>query len=175
MLPYRRLLDFERALEPMAQSERDRLADGVIRAISIAKGIRDPRKLEYGLWLSTAELEPNVFPSYRRYPREEFELRAVARGGAYMETQPDILELAHTPSEVTLRLDLDLLETLERLQEGYVPSPEEARGLLVNLTLFENRMLALPTNELIVCAAAGDVRISRGSAPGRLALVEGGP
>jgi hypothetical protein len=173
MLPYRRLLDFERALEPAAQSERDRLADGVIRAISIAKGISDPDKLAYGLWLATAELEPNVFPSYRRYPRDEFVLGAVARGGAYMETQPDVLELTHSPSKVSLRLDLDLLETLERLQEGYVPSPEEARGLLVNLTLFENRMLALPASELIVCAVAGDVRIARGAAPGRLALVEG--
>src|SRR5450759_4682948 len=132
MLPYRRLLDFEQALAPEAEEERQQLADDVLQAISIANGITDPDKLAYGLWLATAEREPGIFPSYRRFAEEEFELRAVARAAPYMETQPDILELIHVPSGITLRLDLDLLETLERLQEGYVPSPEEARGLLVN-------------------------------------------
>jgi serine/threonine protein kinase len=172
MLPYRRLLDFERALMPDAEEERRRLAQDALRAISISNGITDPVKLTYGLWLATAELEPGIFPSYRRFAGEEFELRAVARAAPYMETQPDMLELVHVPSGITLRLDLDLLETLERLHEGYVPSPEEARGLLVNLTLFENRLLAIPAAELVLCMDEGDVRIAEGSAPGTVALAE---
>jgi serine/threonine protein kinase len=172
MLPYRRLLDFERALVPEAASERAELATDVLQAISISNGISDASRLSYGLWLATAEVDPGIFPSYRRFPVEDFELRAIAQSAPYMETQPEILDLVHLPTGIDLRLDLDLLETLQRLQEGYMPSPEEARGLLVNLTLFQNRLLSLPTAELVVCADDGDVRIEPGSTPSSVALVE---
>jgi hypothetical protein len=174
MLPYRRLLDFEAALEPDGEPIRNALATEILRAISIARGVTDARRLEGHLWLATASVESGFFPSYRRFPRDDFELAAVAPVIPYMEIQPEFLELIYRPTDTRLRLDLDLLEVLERIQAGYVPSSEEARGLLVNLSLFENRLLATPTDELVVFAEAGDVKIGRGNAPGSVALVEEG-
>ena len=143
MLPYRRLLDFEAALQPDEEDVRSRLKEDVLRALSVWNGITEAKKLDKGLWIATAEFAPGVFPSYRRFPSEAFELVAAATLAPYIESQPDALELIHETSGVRLRLDLDMLEVLQRLREGYVPSPEEARGLLVNLSLFRNRLLAI--------------------------------
>jgi serine/threonine protein kinase len=173
MLPYRRLLDFEAALQPEEEEVRSRLKDDVLRALSVWNGISEPKKLDECLWVATAEFAPGVFPSYRRFPREAFELVAVTTLAPYIESQPDTLELVHEPSGVRLRLDLDMLEVLQRLREGYVPSPEEARGLLVNLSLFKNRLLATAAEELVLCSPHGDVRISHGATPGSVELSEG--
>lgn len=173
MLPYRRLLDFEAALQPEEEDVRSRLKEEVLRALSAWNGITEATKLDEGLWVATADFAPGVFPSYRRFPAEAFELVAVTTLAPYIESQPDALELLHEPSGVRLRLDLDMLEVLQRLQEGYVPSPEEARGLLVNLSLFKNRLLATAAEELFLCLPKGDVRISRGATPGSVALSEG--
>ena len=173
MLPYRRLLDFEAALEPEQEEIRSRLTDDVLRAISVWNGITEPERLDAGLWVATAEFTPGLFPSYRCFPRDAFELVAAATPAPYIESQPDVLELVYELSGVRLRLDLDMLEVLQRLREGYVPSPEEARGLLVNLSLFKNRLLATAAEQLILCSPHGDVLISRGPIPGSIALAEG--
>jgi hypothetical protein len=67
-------------------------------------------------------------------------------------------------------IDVDVLEVLERLREGYVPSVEEGRGYLVNLGLFKNRLLAEPSSELVFQAEGETLRIALGSEPGRVVL-----
>jgi serine/threonine protein kinase len=172
MLPYRRLLELEAALERDANERRDALVDHVLRAISIARGVSSETRLREGLWLRTLEASDGVFPSYRCFTRSTFELRAVALTVPYIESEADALELVHGPSDARLRLDLDLLEVLDRLSEGFVPSPEEARGLLINLTLFEHRLLATPAEELVVLDGDDAVRIGLGAQPGAVALTE---
>jgi hypothetical protein len=65
-----------------------------------------------------------------------------------------------------------VLEVLERLHEGHMPSLEEARGFLVNLRLFKHRLLAEPADELVLVTDDRTHRIVKRDG-GRIELVEG--
>jgi hypothetical protein len=49
---------------------------------------------------------------------------------------------------------------------------DEERGFLLNLALFKNRLLAMPSSELMILADDQVLRITRGTAPGSVALTE---
>ena len=87
---------------------------------------------------------------FRRLPATDFELRIVRQDLPYVESQPDRLDLVHVPSGTALPVDLDVLALLDRLREGYVPSMDEGRGLLVHIELFLNRLRALRSTELVL-------------------------
>jgi serine/threonine protein kinase len=174
MLPYTRLDEFRRALmltEDGAQT-RATLRDEVITAISMYEGMIDPDRAGRALWLATSEAEGPAYRCFRRFPLTDFTLRVASIEAQYIETEADRLELLHLPSGTTLDLDIDLVEVLERLGEGYVPSMDEERGFLLNLALFKNRLLAMPSSELMILADDQVLRITRGTAPGSVALTE---
>ena len=79
---------------------------------------------------------------------EQFQLVIARIDVPYIESAPDHLELRHLSSGAALAVDVDLLEVLDRLREGAVPSLDESRGLLVNLSLFKHRLLAAPASEI---------------------------
>lgn len=172
MLPYRELRTFESALADEADSLRTELGESVIGALSTAEGVSDYASAKSALWVATNELDSAHFASFRRFPAIEFELRVVHPQVPYVEVEPDHLELVHLPSDAALVLDLDLLEVLERLRDGYVPSIEEGQGLLINLALFKNRLLALPTSELLINFDDEILRVESGEG-GVVALREG--
>ena len=78
--------------------------------------------------------------------------------------------MLHEPSQAALDLDVDLLEVLERLGEGYAPSAEEGRGFLVNLALFKHRLLAQSARELVMVGPDETLKIALGEAPGSVVL-----
>ncbi len=170
MLPYRRLREFEGALDPGSVSVREDLCREVIRAVSMYEGMDNEERAGNALWLATSEGDLGQFASFRRFPLNEFELRVARAEAPYVETRPDHLELVHLRSGAKLDLDLDLLELLERLGEGHMPSAEEGRGFLLNLALFKYRLLAEPASELILLANEELMRIAVGTAPGSVTL-----
>ncbi len=171
MLPYTRLREFAQALNPKDTGARERLRREVIAAISLYEGMPDATKAGEALWLSSHEGGDADLRGFRRFPLADFTLRIAQREAPYVETEPDRLELIYSRnnpaltlnrSDTSLILDLDLVEVLERLGEGYMPSVEEGRGFLVNLALFKNRLLAEPASELVLVADGRMLRIAVG-------------
>jgi len=172
MLPYQRLKVFNEALTVQDNKLRSDLLNEIIRAISRLDGIDDIGRSSTALWLATTESKVSDFTCYRRYPLEDFILDVAEITAPFVEVEPDHLQLVHTPSHASLDIDIDLLEVLERLGEGYVPSMDEGRGFLVNIVLFKRQLLAQPTKELFVGTDKGMVQIALDRRLGGIALKE---
>lgn len=169
MLPYTQLRKLEEALVEGSGEVRKQLLQEVIDAISASEGMR---VAEGSLWLATSEgVDDSSLRGYRQFRAEEFELRIAGVNVPYVEYAPDFLELRHNVSGATLTVDVDLIEVLDRLREGAVPSLDESRGILVNLALFKHRLLAAPTSEIHLLGEEGSVRITA-EAGGRIVLTE---
>jgi len=175
MLPYNRLALFKEALDSAAHARRGDLRDEVMEAVSAYEGMGDLAR-QGALWIATNDEDsvnaPAAIRSFRRFPNDELVLRVAILGARYVEAEPDHLELVHTPSSARLDLDLDLIEVLEHLKQGYAPSPEEGRGFLVNLALFKHRLLAAPARELMLAAEGTLLRIAVGNVRGSVVLSE---
>lgn len=173
MLPYQRLQEFAAALDPACATARERLLLEVVTAISMHEGITDTERAGQALWLATHDQGNGEFRCFRRFPLHEFALRIAPVVAPYIETEPDRLQLIHEPSGVELDLDVDLLEVLDRLREGYVPAMDVGRGFLINLVLFKHQLLAQPTTELLLTTSDESLmRIAIGEAPGSVVLTE---
>ncbi len=158
MLPYQQLQTIERALGPDGDSIRSGLRDRLVRALSASQGLVTAPDDMVSLWLAAGGDTEGV-RGYRRFQAADFDIRIVAGSPPYVESEPDRLDLVHTPSGTSLTIDLDVLELLERLHDGYLPSIDEERGLLVHVQLFLNRLRALSTQELLLFTDGGLHRI----------------
>ena len=160
MLPHSQLVQIEIALESGAEEHRATMLARIIEAISASEGRFDAAG---SLWLATSSADASAeYRGYRRFPGADFDLRPARLVAPYVEAEPDHLELVHRPSGGTLLVDVDLLEVLERLREGAVPSIEESRGILINLDLFKSRLLAATAQEIHLATDEGaDYRIHR--------------
>ncbi len=163
MLPYSRLGEFEMALAPSAEGERYQRKRELISALSMSEGMADETAAEQWLWLCTTDNADSLERSFRRFPSADFDLRVLEVAAQFVEAEPDRLQLFHRPSSASLDLDIDLLEVLKRLRQGYVPANDESSAFLVNLKLFKHRLLSLESEELLlqtqsgrlICIAAG--------------------
>lgn len=149
MLPYQQLPALLDAMEAVDTKARERLRRRVVRAVSVFEGLPDRQLADDALWVATNDEPSDSFRCFRRFPVEEFELRIQFLPTNFIEYEPDHLELVHTGG-ATLDLDVDLVEILDRLEDGYLPTMEEAQGFLINLELFRHRLLAQPAAELLV-------------------------
>lgn len=170
MFPYTRLRQFLDALAPDNGAARDDLRREVIRAISIHEGVPDTTYADLALWLATSDDTTLDYRCFRRYPVADFGLRIIAVDAPYIESEPDRLELFHRPSGATLDIDIDLMEILDRLQEGSVPSAYDGGAFLINLSLFKHQLLTEPSSELILASDHQLMRISRGQSAGSISL-----
>jgi serine/threonine protein kinase len=170
MLPYKRLREFDKALDPGNVAARERLLGEIIRAISMHEQMYDIERAAKALWLATNEESDYDYWCFRRFPLDEFELRIAEIQAPYVEAQPDRLDLVHRPSNATLKIDVDLLEVLERLQEGYTPTSDEGQGFMVNLRLFKHQLLAEPMEELLLDVEDEMARIVKGAQRGTVVL-----
>ena len=159
MLPYQQLQTIERALGPDGGPVRSRLRDRLVRGLSASQGLVTAPGDTASLWLAAGGDTEGV-RGYRRFPAADFDIHVAAPSLPYVETEPDRLDLVHTPSGTSLVIDLDVLELLERLHDGYLPSIDEGRGLLVHVQLFLNRLRALSTQELLLFTDGGLHRIT---------------
>jgi serine/threonine protein kinase len=171
MLPYAQLATLESALADDADRHRTRLLTAIIEAISAAEGVHTRAG---ALWIATTDnVDDAGLQGYRRFAADEFELVSAAANVPYVEFTADHLQLRHRDSGASLVVDIDLVEVLDRLRDGAVPSLDESRGILVNLALFKHRLLAAPASEIYLMGDEGAMRIASAGA-GRVALAEAG-
>lgn len=170
MLPYKSLSLLERVAReapgPAREAAERDLRDGVLDAISVSEGMRNPQARKRWLALRTTRVKSAPVRSYRLFPREDFRVEATAKGtiGEYLELEPDTVEV-RGPGTATLQLSLDLLEMLELVRAGYRPTVGELQGLFVNLSIFRNELMSAPFHRVLV--TPDDVDLYEVSAEGR--------
>jgi hypothetical protein len=165
MLPYRtadRLLAAVRG----AFAAGDLLAS-VIHAINRGEGLNHPERLGDHLALEVRRVEGGSVRSYRLYPRERFalSLKDEAVHSPFVEHIPSGLVLRYEGDaglEAELLVTLDVLEMLERLNEGYRPSVEEQQGYYLSLEVFKNLLGSAPYQEVLLTTSGHDFyRVAR--------------
>ena len=172
MLPYKtaEMLDVVRG---------DRAAEGLLEpllaAINRGEGLSRPERLGNSLALEVRRVEGGSVRSYRLYPRERFSLflKDQAAQSRFVEHMPTGLVLLYRGDaglEAELLITLDVLEMLQRLNDGYRPSVEEEQGYYLSLTVFKNTLGSAPYQELVVSTSGYDFYTISRSGDGTLAL-----
>jgi hypothetical protein len=70
-----------------------------------------------------------------------------------------------------LRINLDMFEMLQRLNEGYRPTVEEMQGYYMSLAVFKNVLASAPYQEVLLTVTGHDFyRIAREPDTGRLCM-----
>jgi serine/threonine protein kinase len=165
MLPYRasgRMLAFVRGEETTGPALSE-----ILRAINRAEGLSDPDRLGGRLALQVRQVDRGTVRSYRVFPRERFSLRVEDEGSRsrFVEHMPTGLILRYDSdleNGAELRLNLDVFEMLQRLNEGYRPSLEEEQGYYLSLAVFKNVLGSAPYQEVLLTTTGHDFfRIER--------------
>ena len=133
----------------------------VIRAITRGEGLFDPNRLKGKLALQVRQVDDGTIRSYRVFAGERFSLQANTKvaNSPYLEHAPTGLVLHYdsqtggngaTAITADLAIGLDVLEMLERLNQGYRPTVEEVQGYYLSLSIFKNILLAAPYQEILL-------------------------
>ncbi len=162
MLPYQHATRFRQALVDDDAAALDELKLKLLRGLSLSldednAGLILPDDAALYLRAVNSRHRPTIF-SYRRFAADEFSLRPHTldrQQAQYVEYEPDRLVLEHrsraaTDPDARLELTLDLFENLLQLEQGYVPSRNQAQGSLINLAIFKNTLARLPYRELLL-------------------------
>ena len=169
MLPYR---SAERMLALVASKTRSsvlmsELLQTIIAAINRGEGLSDPERLDGQLALQVRQVERGTVRSYRMFPGERFSLRILDSAGAarFVEHMPTALVLQYEGAggnSAELRINLDVFEMLQRLNDGYRPSIEEEQGYYLSLAVFKNLLGSEPYQEVLLTTTGHDFyRIER--------------
>jgi hypothetical protein len=175
MLPYR---SAERMIWLVAhESEAGLLLPELLAAINKGEGIHDLTQLGELLALQVREVDRGTVSSYRVFPAERFSVAIAdaASRARFVEHMPSGLILRYrgaTGTKAELLIGLDVLEMLERLNQGYLPSIEERQGYYLSLAVFKNTLGSEPYQEVLLTVTGHDFyRITRHQ-NGRLELSE---
>ncbi len=165
MLPYRSAGHLQALIRSEA-SLAPALAD-LLQAMNRGEGLRDPSRLGNRLAISVRHVENGTIRSYRLFPGERFSLAVddSAQRARFVEHLPSGLVLRYsgpTAGEAELRVNLDVFEMLERLNQGYRASVEEEQGLGRALAIFKNILGSEPYQEVLLTSTGHDFyRIER--------------
>lgn len=154
MLPYRQLVVFQEATRRL-DKQADEVKRTLLLGISRAEGAADSPLAANNVCLRAARTEKAKVHSFRLFPATDFVLRLpVNPSEAYLEYAPDQLLFRHAPADpnqqprgarpAELVVSLDVLELLALIADGHRPSPDDAEGVFVNLTIFKNALAHLP-------------------------------
>lgn len=154
MLPYRNLEDF-RSISQTGLGDLEKLKRTLARGFSTLEGARHPTLVERHICVRAGQPTRAKIKSFRLFPLEDFKIQLPDfPGRRFLEHTPDHILFYHDPAgpdgrlagarRAELVVSLDLLELLSQVQEGYTPSPDDQRGIFINLLVFKNALTHLP-------------------------------
>ena len=160
MLPYRHLDDFKQATEEQMQ-EPTALMGRVASGFSFVEGARNPDLVEGFVCIRAGQNIKARVRSFRLFPLGDFIIQIPPfQAGRYLEYTNHHFAFVHTPTEdrqvvpgsqkATLTVSLDLLELLEEINGGYIPSPDDISGIFINLLTFKNALAHLPYTRVLL-------------------------
>ncbi|MEL7590741.1 MAG: protein kinase [Anaerolineaceae bacterium] len=158
MLPYRHLDDFKQA----AQNQKPKdLKRKVARGFSFVEGARSQGLTEGFVCIRAGQNVKARVRSFRLFPLADFEIQIPPfQGDHYLEYTNQHFTFVHDPNDskkkisnsrkADLTVSLDLLELLEEINGGYIPSPDDISGIFINLLTFKNALAHLPYNRVLL-------------------------
>ena len=158
MLPYRHLEDFRQAAQN--QNPKD-LMRKVARGFSFVEGARSQSLTEGFVCIRAGQNVKTRVRSFRLFPLGDFEIQIPPfQGDHYLEYTNQHFTFIHDPDnsdalipnsrKADLTVSLDLLELLEEINGGYIPSPDDISGIFINLLTFKNALAHLPYNRVLL-------------------------
>jgi hypothetical protein len=147
----------------------------IIGAINRGEGLTDPDRLGGKLALQVRQVERGTVRSYRVFPAERFSMGILdaATTARFVEHMPTGLVLRYQGAggnNAELRINLDVFEMLERLNEGYRPSIEEEQGYYLSLAVFKNLLGSEPYQEVLLTTTGHDFYRVERHTDGRLEM-----
>lgn len=160
MLPYRHLDDFKQATQEQVQSAAE-LMSRVASGFSFVEGARNPELVEGFICIRAGQNMKTRVRSFRLFPLADFTIQIPPfQASRYLEYTNHHFDFVHTPTDggqvvagtqrATLTVSLDLLELLEEINEGYIPSPDDVSGIFINLLTFKNALAHLPYTRVLL-------------------------
>jgi hypothetical protein len=153
MLPYRKFDDFMTMIA--STTDLSPMITDILAAINRGEGVTDPSRIPKRLALRVREVRHETIRSYRLFDAEAFSLSRPSIGDnlRFLEYLPQNLILRYQASlgrPAELKINLDVYEMLERLNEGYLPSIEEIEGFYQTLVVFKNVLSSAPYQEVLL-------------------------
>ena len=160
MLPYRHLDDFKKATQEQPQ-ESIPLMGKVARGFSFVEGARNPDLAKGFVCIRAGQNVKSRVRSFRLFPLAEFKIEVPQfQTSRFLEYTNHHFSFIHSPSTEDLKVtgsqnailtvSLDLLELLEEINGGYIPSPDDISGIFINLLTFKNALAHLPYTRVLL-------------------------
>lgn len=157
LLPYRHFAAFLAAIrlapsDPQRPTALEDLRDRLCEAISRANGIVNAEQYRKFLCVRTTHNRAVDLTVFKRFPCADFVCDILPVTARQIETLPNALILRHKDKRIRAELiiSLDLFELLMRFTEGYRPGVEEQEPLVADLAQFQNRLLNVRADELLL-------------------------
>lgn len=159
MLPYRHWERFENIVQQQSEA-LDGLKSEIGRGFSFVEGARHEHLQTY-VCIRAGQTVKARLRSFRLFPLSDFEIELPQfQESRYLEHTIDHFSFIHNPQDASLVIEgaqkaaltvsLDLLELLEEINNGYVPSPDDISGIFINLLTFKNALAHLPYNRVLL-------------------------
>lgn len=158
MLPYRHLDDFKQATQEQRPAD---LMSRVANAFSFVEGAHNPELVEGFVCIRAGQNVKTRVRSFRLFPLADFTIQIPPfQAGRYLEYTNHYFTFVHSPADgdqtvagaqrATLTVSLDLIELLEEINEGYIPSQDDVSGIFINLLTFKNALAHLPYHRVLL-------------------------
>lgn len=132
----------------------DGVLSELVTALNRSEGIWRDDQIEGHFALQIRRVEDGTLRAYRLFETDRLQLcLQPVPTSKYLETLPTGLLLIYTsPSgqKIELAIELDTFEMMQRLNHGYRPSIEEARGAFLNLEVFKHLLGSVPYQQLLL-------------------------
>jgi len=160
MLPYRHLDDFKKATQEQEQ-EPAALMGRVANGFSFVEGARSRDLAEGFVCIRAGQNIKARVRSFRLFPLADFTIQIPSfQASRYLEYTNHHFTFVHAPAggrlivpgsqKAALTISLDLLELLEEINGGYIPSPDDISGIFINLLTFKNSLAHLPYTRVLL-------------------------
>jgi hypothetical protein len=160
MLPYRHLEEFRQVTQEQATASVA-LISKVAHGFSFVEGAHNPALSEGFVCIRAGQNVKARVRSFRLFSLADFNIQIPPfQAGRYLEYTNHYFSFVHDPmrsdqiilgsQKATLTVSLDLLELLEEINGGYVPSPDDISGIFINLLTFKNALAHLPYNRVLL-------------------------
>jgi hypothetical protein len=160
MLPYRHLDDFKQAIQEQTLQPAS-LMRKVARGFSFVEGAHNPDLVEGFVCIRAGKNIKARLRSFRLFPLEDFNIQIPPfQSSRYLEYTNHHFTFVHDRSDsnlfisgaqkAALSVSLDLLELLEEINGGYIPSPDDVSGIFINLLTFKNALAHLPYTRVLL-------------------------
>ena len=160
MLPYRHLDTFKQTTQEQMH-KLTTLMRRIASGFSFVQGARSPNLVDGFVCIRAGQNIKARVRSFRLFPLEDFVIQIPPfQAGRYLEYTNHHFTFIHTPKDssqivagtqkATLTVSLDLLELLEEINGGYIPSPDDISGIFINLLTFKNALAHLPYSRVLI-------------------------